>query len=122
MAFWKKIYKSKYTGREIDAAVGSATRYNIKYTVTPDNDTWAATCDKTYTEIAAAVSAGKLIQFELEIHAAQTFSVFTYDYIVTENGVVTYTVGNFGSDIVYASVLATSEGFDANVVELQKKT
>ena len=120
--FWKRIYKSKYTGREIDAAVGSATRYNIKYTVTPEDNTWTATCDKTFTEIAAAVSAGKLIQFEMEIHAAQTFSVFTYDYIVTENGVVTYTVGNFGSDIVYASVLATSEGFDANVIPLQKKT
>ena len=122
MAFWKKIYKSKYTGAEIDAAVGSATRYNIKYIVSPDHDTWTVTCDKTYAEITAAVSAGKLVQFELEIHAAQTFSVFTYDYIVTANGVVVYTVGNFGSDIVYASVLATSEGFDANVVELQKKT
>lgn len=119
--FWKRIYKSKHTGAEIDAAVDKALPFKATFTIAPAVNTWDATCDKTYEEIKAAADAGKALQFVLSIPSASIETV-TDTYTVTSAGYVASTMGVISNDVVFVSVLITSEAIDANVTPLAVKS
>ena len=97
MAFWKKFYKSKYTGAEIDAAVAKAGTvpavtsadagkalvvdeegkivageagtpdFIVNITVTENEGELTPSVDKTYEQIVAAITAGSIIKINVTI-------------------------------------------------------
>lgn len=71
--FWKKIYKSKYTGKEIDDAIGQVIEggggddlavVHISY-----NDQDELVADKTFNEIVALIDSGKIVCASYDNHA-----------------------------------------------------
>ena len=64
--FWKRIYKSKYTGAEIDDAIGQVIEGGGGGGSFAINITWDETeerykADKTFTEIKQAAADGKYV-------------------------------------------------------------
>lgn len=80
--FWQKKYTSKYTGAEIDAAIGKAA-FEISFKQSGDTKT----CDKTYAEIKAAIEAGKTLVIHAEVpYLTTTQAMTTGEYYTVSEG------------------------------------
>lgn len=84
MAFWKKFYKSKYTGKEIDDAIGKADAIPDEYTFTQDGTERPPFASLIKTEltaeqVGALLTTGYINDIDVTIDESYTWPVLQPD-------------------------------------------
>lgn len=99
--FWQKKYTSKYTGKEIDDAIGQVIEGGggggvLVVTLTFNEATETVSCDKTFNEISAAF-ASKTPMFLIPPEDATIIPVQYYaseeQIVITQNFIMTTDIG-----------------------------
>lgn len=84
---------------------GGASFFDVAVTV--ESSPWSATTDKTYAEIAAAVSAGKQLHFAVEIDGS---IAHIYNYENKTDSYAVWTIKGINGSLMYIAVTISSSG------------